>query len=311
MIVLLVLARTLHIGSALLLTSLLFFRLVVLREGRTEPEKAGWPIAFNRQLQRGLGGLFLLHLLSGAAWFWAVTAGMNDSSLREALDPAQLGTVLLQTQFGWLWSWRAGLALVFGALLLTGSAARGRSAGSWLALGVSGLLLGSLTWAGHAAAGTEHRIAHLGIDLAHLAIAAIWPMGLPPLALFLRAVARAGPAGPEVMPILQRFSRLSLACVILLLATGIANALFFFPSWSALVTSTYGRLLLGKVALFLVMVGLGAFNRFSFLPALMGDPASPALVRLQRAVLLESAIGLVVISIVGMMGATSPPVPGS
>jgi putative copper export protein len=69
--------------------------------------------------------------------------------------------------------------------------------------------------------------------------------------------------------------------------------------------------LLGKVALFLVMAGLGAANRFSFLPALAGDRATPALVRLRRAVMLESVLGLVVILIVGMMGATSPPLPGS
>jgi putative copper resistance protein D len=311
---LLVLARALHIGSALLMTSVLFFRQVVVPKGGAEPGLAAWHIALTRRLRAGLWGLYVLHLVSGAAWLWAVTAGMNDSSLSDALDPAQMKSVLMQTAFGRLWLGRLFIASIFGALLfigMDGSAARLRSFGSRLTLFVSALLLVSLTFSSHAAAGMHDRLLHIAIDLAHLGVAAVWPIGLIPLAIFLRVTARIGHADPDVLRVLQRFSCLSLTCVILLLLTGLANSLFFFPSWSSVATSTYGQLLIGKVALFLIMIALGAINRLVFLPALVRGSDAAAFRRLRRAVVLESILGLVIILIVGAMGATSPPLPSS
>jgi putative copper resistance protein D len=295
MTLLFVLVRALHIGSALLLVSLLFFQQAILRDNGALPSH--WQRSIARRLRKCVAGTFVVHLLSGAAWCWIVTAMMNDSSLAAALDGELLRTVLLQTQFGQLWVWRAGFALALGVAFFK---QRDR-----IALFLSALLLLSLTWAAHAAAGTHERALHIAVDLAHLGLAAIWPVGLIPLALFLRAVSRIRDSA--IVPILLRFSRVSLIAVTLLFLTGFANALFFIPTWSSLITTTYGQLLVGKIALFLIMISLGALNRLSFLPALESDPTLAALTRLRRIVILESALGLIVILIVGAMGATSPP----
>jgi putative copper resistance protein D len=299
----LVLARALHIGSALLLVSLFFFQRVILR-GDREIAEADWRVGLARRFRRWTIRAFIVQLLSGAAWFWIVAADLNDSSLLGVLDPNFLRPVLEQTRFGQLWVERAVIALVVGIILFL----PGKKIGErWSGLAASGFLLLSLAWAGHAAAGASHRSLHIAVDVAHLAIAAVWPVGLVPLALFLLAASGAnGPPEALLVP-LCRFSRISLFSVALLLATGIANALFFFSRFESLFTTTYGQLLLSKLALFVLMVGLAAMNRFSFLPGLMRGSQASSFDRLRRSVLAEALCCLLVVLIVGAMGATPPP----
>jgi putative copper resistance protein D len=55
-----------------------------------------------------------------------------------------------------------------------------------------------------------------------------------------------------------RFSGLGVISVVVLLATGLLNTWFLVGSPLALVGTTYGQLLLGKLGLFLAMVTLAA-----------------------------------------------------
>ena len=81
-------------------------------------------------------------------------------------------------------------------------------------------------------------------------------------------------------------------------------------SVSALFGTGYGRLLLIKVALFLVMVATAAVNRLVITPRLMQEfdiKAGPeALRRLRNNSLIETAIGAIVLLIVAALG-TLPP----
>ena len=296
MTTLLVLARTLHIGSALLIAGLLFFRLIILSDWEESPAQE-----VKRRLQRWVIGTFVIHLISGALWFWIVTATMNDCSLVDAWDGNLFQTILEQMQFGRLWILRGSFALAFALSLFL--MRKNKINPGWLTFALAILLLASLAWAGHAAAGTSYRMMHLVFDIGHLAVAAIWPVGLVPLALFFHASPRIN--DPPAISILHRFSNVSLVCVILLSITGLANALFLIPTFMALFTSPYGQLLVAKIILFFIMAGIGATNRFSFLPALANDPS--AVTRLRHAVLIENALSLAVLLIVGTMGATSPP----
>jgi len=300
---LLVLARSLHIGSAALLVSLIFFQKIILRERKGGVAPTRWPDFLMRRLRRWTIATFALQFLSGATWLWIVTAQMNDSSLGEAFDWNFLHVVLTQTQFGQLWMVRFVVALVLALVLfLEGRSATPRQPG-WTLFVMGGLLLGSLAGAGHAAAGTNDRTLHIAVDLAHLAVVAVWPVGLIPLAIFLFTLRKTNTEVP--VSVLLRFSRASLLGVIFLMLTGLGNALFFIPSLDALFDSTYGQLLIGKIVLFLAMAGIGARNRFSLLPGFVNDPLAPG--RLRWAVLLESTLCLIVLLIVGVLGATPPP----
>jgi putative copper resistance protein D len=77
------------------------------------------------------------------------------------------------------------------------------------------------------------------------------------------------------------------------------------------VTETdYGRLLLLKIALFLIMVAIAAVNRLHLTPRLVqgADSATTAdaLRQLRRNASLEVAIGAIIIAVVAALG-TNPP----
>jgi putative copper export protein len=76
-------------------------------------------------------------------------------------------------------------------------------------------------------------------------------------------------------------------------------------SWEDLATTTYGRLLIGKIVVVLLMMFLGALNRRCLKPQ---SAAEPEMLRtLRRNVAVESCLGAVVLLIVGVMGMTPPP----
>jgi putative copper resistance protein D len=254
----------------------------------------------------------ILEAISGGFWFWFVTADMSGQSPWGILDPADLGTVLWQTQFGRLWLGRAVVAVVLGLVFFFVSRRKtfllpGPSLLNWFVPALSGVLLITLAWAGHAAAGIHYQALHLLADILHLVIGSIWPAGLIPLAGFLWQSDRRKqtlPADWEIKA-LQRFSQISLIAVLTLLVTGLINGWLMVGSWEALVTTIYGRLLLGKVFVVGIMVGLGALNRLHLLPQIQAAPIM--FQTLRRTILAESCLALVILIIVGIMGMTSPP----
>jgi putative copper resistance protein D len=304
---LLVLARTLHIGSAILLVALPLFTAFILRPSRAG-ERFARGEAFCRRMIGVLWMALVVEIISGSMWLWLVAAEMSDDSPWGGLTLADWETVLFQTSFGRLWIVR-GIA----ALLLTvslGCLGKGRRLHqpsphpvTWLFLILSESLLASLAWAGHAGADACWPVWHLIVDVIHLGAGAVWPLGLFPLALFLRRSLREeGGFIKADAAVVRRFSRASLIAVLMLLLSGLANSWLMLPSWASLFTSTYGRLLLTKIFVVFVMIGIGAFNRFRLLAGLPQQGAP----RLVRTVVAESILVIVVLLIVGAMGITPP-----
>jgi putative copper resistance protein D len=307
----LVLARTLHIGSAMMLVALPYFMLVILKPIFAADTVESYK-SFCRGVIRWLWVALILEAVSGFVWFWFVTAQMSDQSPWGILDEADLSAVLWQTQFGQLWLGRAAVGVALGVALCFVSRKKARaslqpSRLNWLVLATSGVLLITLAWAGHGASGIHYHVLHLVADTLHLLIGAIWPMGLIPMVCFLWYIHRGNqivPADREIQ-VLQRFSQISLVAVLIIVVTGIINGWLMVGSWDALVTTTYGRLLLGKVVVVGIMIGLGAFNRLYLLPRMQAD--SILFRTLRRTILAESGLALVVLFIVGTMGMTAPP----
>ena len=94
----------------------------------------------------------------------------------------------------------------------------------------------------------------------HGLAAAVWCGGLAALVL---TVERRG----QWARVLPRFSQLSLACVVVLLVCGIAGALVTLGSPEALYATGYGRLLLAKILVTVVLTVLAWSNRARWLPA--------------------------------------------
>jgi copper resistance protein D len=251
-------------------------------------------------------------VVSGAGWFVLVAQSMSGSSFTDLFPEGVLVVVLLQTGFGRAWLARFVLACLLAAMLafLFRPRASKASAVDALAVTFAGGLVGTLAFAGHAvgARGIEG-IVHPAADFAHLVAAAAWVGMLLPLALLLAAVAHADTAIDVAHMAIRRFSNFGLVVVGVLLVTGIINALYLAGSVPALAGTDYGRLLLIKIALFLIMVAIAAVNRQVWAPRLVREESAGrhALGRLRRNAAIEAGLGAIIIVIVAVLGVTPPP----
>lgn len=297
---LLVAARAVHFAASIGVAGTLCFTVLIAR-----------PAALETVYRRWLWACLALAVISGLGWFLALAAGMSGRSLEAALDPHILGTVLLQTRFGRLFSLRLACAAL-AALALLLPARVGRIS----AFAFAAALLGSLAWAGHGADDQgANGVFHLTADVVHLLMAGAWIGGLAPLAwLFQRAIAAGDGEWVEIARrAAERFSTLGIVAVGLLLASGVINASYLVDSLAGLFGTNYGRLLLLKVALFAALVAIATVNREVLTPRLSTTPrgakqraSDDALRLLRRNVLFEAALGLGVLGIVAFLGTMVP-----
>ncbi|MEU8681261.1 FixH family protein [Streptomyces sp. NPDC048611] len=128
-----------------------------------------------------------------------------------------------------------------------------------LGLGFGGAIVATglaATWAmaEHASAGLQPAVA-MPVDVLHLLAVAVWLGGLAALLVSLYW----GP--PVERTAVRRFSRLAFGSVVVLVATGLYQSWRQVGTWQALVDTTYGQLLLVKVALVVVLVGIAWLSR--------------------------------------------------
>ena len=237
---------------------------------------------------------------------------MSGSTLMESLKPDLFQMVLAQTQPGHVWLLRAGASLVLVvAIFLPRGTAR-----MVLCLLSTAALTTSLAWLGHAGAGEgPGQNVHLAADLLHLLATGVCAGGPRSagnlLAPGLACAGRGNAAGSlyRYPPVLD----LSLFTVGILGGTGLVNSYFLVGSFHTLVATDYGRVLLVKLVLFVAMVAIGAWNllilkpRLDFVGAgLPGDSQVTALSRIRRNVLIEIALGILVVLVVGLLGIMPP-----
>jgi len=294
----LIAARTIHFASTVLVGGIVCFRVAVA--GRALPFGAH----LGRQLKHLAFASLVLAIMSALPWLLLVASEMSGRPPADVLTGDTISTVLSETQFGHAWTARIVLALLLGGLL-TQFPWRLR----WqepVAVVLAAGLVGTLAWMGHAGAraGANGDI-HLVSDLAHALAAGAWVGGLVPLALAFAAARRAGDPA-DVAETTQRFSILGMISVAVLLISGIVNAYFLIGSVPGLLGTPYGQLLLVKVALFALMLALAAVNRFRLTPMLEAPVSAGAARQLQRNTMIEAALGLAILAIVGVLGTTPP-----
>ncbi|WP_461030258.1 copper resistance CopC/CopD family protein, partial [Streptomyces sparsus] len=112
------------------------------------------------------------------------------------------------------------------------------------------------TWAmsEHASTGIQPQVA-MPVDVLHLLAVAVWFGGLTMLLTTLHR----GPAVPAEA--VRRFSRLAFGSVLVLVATGVYQSWRQVGTWSALTSTDYGRLLMVKVGLMVVLTAVAFFSR--------------------------------------------------
>jgi putative copper resistance protein D len=250
---------------------------------------------------------FVVLFLSAFCVLALQSADMSGAPLSEVASGGVLWTVLTETAFGNAWSVRLVLLL----LLVSACARPAMRAPRWFDLTRVALSLsvaGALAWTGHANAGSAlQRSSHLAVDVLHLIAAAAWLGSLLPLAFILQDSGTGALPVKTVRFIVARFSNVGVVSVAVLIVSGIVNTLMVLDEPRAVFESTYGRILLLKVSLFLIMLALAIFNRQRLTPQLVNSTDAPPVVRsLWRNCLIEAALGATILVLVGALGILSP-----
>lgn len=280
-------ARAVHMTSCAVLASVFVFERIVARQYGAVP-KRGWVISI----------ALLLLMLSGVGWLATVTIDMTGLPPAEALVRDNIQRVL-GTEFGHLWTLRA---CVLGATILAWIVISAvwphRKSDAWLVGSI--LLLGSLAWAGHGRFGDRPNT-HLVADVMHLLIIAIWPVGLIPLWLTLGKKIDVA----SLATIVNRFSRLALLSVVILIGSGWINSWMLVAEWHGLFDNPYGQVLIVKAALLLAMILLGAINLLYIRPRITRTANAAKLLRVSVAV--ETIAAAIILAAVGYLGLLPPP----
>jgi copper transport protein len=213
-------------------------------------------------LLAGAAGALALVALAGIVLQGAAAGGFG---LGEALN-WDVGRAVLETRFGEVWALQAGLAVAAVVLLLVGRRVAVVAAAALVP--AAGLLL-TPALSGHAS--VSGRIAFLA-DVAHVSAAAVWVGGLTALVLALLWAGRdRWSLAADAVP---RFSGLAVVAVSWLLASGAISGFLQVRALRGLWETTYGQLLLVKVALVLPLLLLGLYNNRRAVPRLRAQLAS-------------------------------------
>jgi len=274
------------VGAVYAVVRFLVFASLLVLVGGTVFVAALWPAGWRHPrtmrllwaaLVVALVGTFLGVLLQGP---YGAGLGLADAFKLSVVRP------VLRTRFGRVWMARAVLLAVFAELLdLFRRRPRGPLfVGLSTAVGLAVLATPGLS--AHAAVGDWVPLA-LPVDTIHLAAAALWLGGL---AMLLVSVL---PADPDNTETVDRFSRMALWCVVVLVATGSFQTWRQVRSLDAFTSTTYGRTLLVKLALFAGLVVLAAFSLAAVRRRALGS--------LRRTVLAEAAVAAGVLAATALL----------
>lgn len=301
----LILARFLHYAATTILAGLSFFPLYAHVD--REPE------ALRHWRRKWFMGTAVAVLVSGLCWFAFAAANMSGD-ISDLADAETLEAVARDTSFGILWMWRMLLAVL--TVGVAGWCLRSRKTARHCNLVMqllAGLLLVSLAGTGHTQIEEGWGgVIHVISDGGHLLAAGAWLGGLIPLAAVLHHSAKTSVGSKEVEQILLRFSGMGYVAVATLIGSGLINGWFLVGSVSGLLHTTYGQILLGKLALFGGMLALAVANRFWLVPAMSRvttrgvDESVTWSSRLRKHVLGELFLGWTVLLAVSILGTMQP-----
>jgi copper transport protein len=212
----------------------------------------------------------------------ALVAMVAEGAGRGLVDAIDLVPDLApDTRTGRLALARAGLCLAATATAALVAVWR-RSSLPTLVLGTASLATASL--AGHAWTAPSRGLA-VTADMIHLGAVALWIGGLVALLVAL-------PVSADRSRLAARFSAGAVALVVLVAATGAVSGWEQVRTFHGLTSTTYGQLLIAKVAGFLALVALGWANRSRLVP-LVGRTVAP----LTRSLRAETAVAGAVLAL--------------
>jgi putative copper resistance protein D len=218
-------------------------------------------------------------LVAGCTWL-ALAAG----EMAGRLDASVLTQTITGTLFGQVFVLR--LAALLGLLLVPDG---------WITAALAGLALALPAVTGHAAQSSPAGFIAIGatLDAVHLLAAGAWIGGLAVLLAIRRR--------PAFAAALALFSDMAMIAVLVLVMTGLINAVSILLGDKGADAPLYVAVLGAKLGLVLAMLVLAAVNRFRLLPR----GATGAVARNAE---IELALGAIAILLAGWLGQLAPTV---
>jgi copper transport protein len=206
--------------------------------------------------------------------------------------------ILLTTGWGWAWSMQMLACLI--AVVAFVIAHRGTGQGWSLAALAAALLAVTPAATGHAI-GSDEAVFAVPLDIVHVLAGSAWLGTLAVILIVGIGAAAKTPGtvslGARVAAMISAFSPLALVCGAAIVATGVVASLLHLEPFSSLWTSTYGKVLIVKLALVSLLLVVGAWNWRRVKPTLGGDEGVKALRLSARVELAVSALVLAVTAV--------------
>jgi copper transport protein len=250
-----------------------------------------------------------LFVLLGASLFSLLLQAGQASGVGIALPwSSSLSTMLFTTRTGAIWLGRLVVLLLMIGVLGGDPSPRRR----WWAFGLGAVFLLTISLGSHAASDPKPLLP-VSADVLHLTAACVWLGGLLSFVSGMWRVRRseAGARTRLTSELIPRFSSLALTSVGSLALTGLYSAFLRVGTLGALIQTLYGKILLIKCAIVLVMIGLGAVNLLLVTPAMRraavkasGD--SNLVDRFRRIIAGELTLGAVLLLSVGLLTSAPP-----
>ena len=276
--------------------------------------------ALSRRVAVLLAVAWIVFLIATVATLLQQAQTASGASLAHVFG-APLKTLLLQTRFGRTWWLRAAATLAAGIAMVAWPRGRSRVGPNLMlcvlgSLSIEGVFL-SYSLNSHAAALTSAAAIATAADLAHLTAVGLWIGGLAQLVLLTPAVlasldSRSGLR--YLASAVPRFSTLAIACVSVLIVTGVYQAARQVSGWNALWLTGWGRTLDIKLLLLMPLLLLGAVNLLLVRPALakavsgaVESATAPLARRFAGAVAAETLLGAAILLVVGVLVNQPPP----
>jgi len=215
--------------------------------------------AYRRAVDLAAGASIVLTVAAAGTLIFIFLDVSQTPFTADASFGAGLAFFVTQVGLGQAWLWITLLSAAASVLCL---AVTNQTALFFVGLvALSPLLPMALT--GHAAGATGHDIAMTSLGL-HLVFVAVWLGGLVTLVVLKRSI------DPErLLVITKRYSTLALVSFVVVVTSGVVNAVIRVGAWQQLLTP-YGAIVLLKVAALLVLLVFGALQR-GFLIKRMAD----------------------------------------
>ena len=282
--------------------------------------------ASGRRIVKWLWISVLLLLLTSSVSLVFQASGVFDKSLAESLSPSLLGQVISNTGYGGHWLLEIlSISLLIVILVVLSGKLKRAPAEAHKALWWTGLIAGSVllvapSWTGHAVASIKDFRLAVVSDWLHLLTGGFWVGGLFHLAMSLPTALGSVDKTQRIgllAQVIKRFTRVAMPSVALLVLAGLYNTWAHVPSLSGFWLTPYGKTLLLKLSFVGLMLLFGGLNNFHFgkrfarLAKMQGEAVNDVeRIKLERgfarSVVLEAAIGVVVLLVTSALVFTTP-----